>query len=161
MAYLVLYCENYIHSTCTASLKNARSVISSLYICYTFVLRKLVPRGLNLSQSQFQRLKPIFHWKWGSRWLPNQMKSTKNGQRKKFAFGTQRNLYSTDSFLGVLRWVTQIVLLCNLTQIYQHVRGFALGDTKVLSFALGDAKVPNANGFASQWNIGLRFTENI
>ena len=23
-------------------------------------------------------------------------------------------------------------------------------------FALGDAKVPNANGFASQWNIGLR-----
>ena len=23
-------------------------------------------------------------------------------------------------------------------------------------FALGDAKVPNANGFASQWNIGVR-----
>ena len=33
---------------------------------------------------------------------------------------------------------------------------FALGNAKVLSFALGDAKVPNANGFASQWNIGLR-----
>ena len=32
---------------------------------------------------------------------------------------------------------------------------FALGNAKVLSFALGDAKVPNANGFASQWNIGL------
>ena len=32
----------------------------------------------------------------------------------------------------------------------------ALGNTKVLSFALGDAKVPNVNGFASQWNIGLR-----
>ena len=31
---------------------------------------------------------------------------------------------------------------------------FALGNAKVLSFALGDAKVPNANGFASQWNIG-------
>ena len=26
----------------------------------------------------------------------------------------------------------------------------------VLSFALGDAKVPNANGFALQWNIGFR-----
>ena len=25
----------------------------------------------------------------------------------------------------------------------------------MLSFTLGDAKVPNANGFASQWNIGL------
>ena len=32
---------------------------------------------------------------------------------------------------------------------------FALGNAKVLSFALGDAKVPNANVFASQWNIGL------
>ena len=26
----------------------------------------------------------------------------------------------------------------------------------LVSFALGDAKVPNANGFALQWNIGLR-----
>ena len=33
---------------------------------------------------------------------------------------------------------------------------FALGNAKALSFALGDAKVPNANGFALQWNIGLR-----
>ena len=32
---------------------------------------------------------------------------------------------------------------------------FALGDANVQSFELGDAKVPNANGFASQWNIGL------
>ena len=32
----------------------------------------------------------------------------------------------------------------------------ALGNAKEeLSFALGDAKVPNANDFASQWNIGL------
>ena len=35
---------------------------------------------------------------------------------------------------------------------------FALGNAKVLSFALGDAKLPNANGFASQWNKGLRET---
>ena len=26
----------------------------------------------------------------------------------------------------------------------------------LVSFALGNAKVPNANGFALQWNIGLR-----
>ena len=32
---------------------------------------------------------------------------------------------------------------------------FALGNSKVLSFALGDATVPNANGFASRWNIGI------
>ena len=35
----------------------------------------------------------------------------------------------------------------------------ALGNAKVLSFALGDAKVPNANDFASQWNIGLSDNE--
>ena len=34
---------------------------------------------------------------------------------------------------------------------------FALGNAKVLSFALGDAKVPNANVFVSQWNIGFSF----
>ena len=32
----------------------------------------------------------------------------------------------------------------------------ALGNAKVLSFALGDAKVPNANGFASQWKYRLK-----
>ena len=32
----------------------------------------------------------------------------------------------------------------------------ALGNAKVLYFASDDAKVPNANIFASQWNIGLK-----
>ena len=31
----------------------------------------------------------------------------------------------------------------------------ALGYAIVLFFALGEAKVPNANDFASQWNIGF------
>ena len=87
-------------------------------------------------------LKPIFHWKIGLRWLTNANEiNTKHinvrGQRESFAFGTQRNLYSTDSC-----W------------------GFALGDTQckiymLVYFALGNAKVPNANCFASQWNIGF------
>ena len=34
----------------------------------------------------------------------------------------------------------------------------AIGNAKVLSFALGDAKVPNANDFALQWNIGFIYT---
>ena len=38
---------------------------------------------------------------------------------------------------------------------------FALGNAKVLSFVLGDAKVPKANGFASQWNIGLKISLEI
>ena len=58
-----------------------------------------------------------------------------------------------------------------MTQILGLASGvFAFLDTNMLvSFALGDAKVwrwgskptpvPNANGFASQWNIGLRVAE--
>ena len=38
---------------------------------------------------------------------------------------------------------------------YQHVF-FVLCNAKILSFALVDAKLPNANGFASQWNIGFK-----
>ena len=38
---------------------------------------------------------------------------------------------------------------------------FALGNAKVLSFALGDAKVPNANVFASHWNIGFKCATSL
>ena len=55
-------------------------------------------------------------------------------------------------------------LVPNATYIpLTRIGGFALSDAKNLrhakvpSFVLGDAKVPNANGFASQWNIGSRF----
>ena len=37
----------------------------------------------------------------------------------------------------------------------------ALGKAKVLYFASGDAKVPNANVFASQWNIGLSVHQTV
>ena len=51
-----------------------------------------------------------------------------------------------------------------------HVGGFAQGDMKNLRhlrqryqhvgiFALDDTEVPNANSFASQWNIGISQTE--
>ena len=47
-----------------------------------------------------------------------QMKSTQkignvHAQRKKFAFGTQRNLYSTDLHLGLALGVTQILGLAS------------------------------------------------
>ena len=62
----------------------------------------------------------------------------------------------------VSRWVTQILGLA--------LGVFAFLDTNMLvSFALGDAKVwrwgskptalPNANGFASQWNIGFKIKQ--
>ena len=37
----------------------------------------------------------------------------------------------------------------------KNLRHLTQGDAKVLSFVLRDAKVPNVNGFASQWNIGF------
>ena len=77
---------------------------------------------------------PIFHWKWGSPWLPNAnemytKKKNVHGQRKKFASPNARD-------------TNMLVFL-------------ALANAKVLSFALGDAKVPNASSFAFWWNIGF------
>ena len=65
-------------------------------------------------------LKPIFHWKLGLCWVPNANKiNTKNMKCtwpicKKFVFGTQCNLYSTDA-----RWsfaLGDAQNLCYLTQ---------------------------------------------
>ena len=80
---------------------------------------------------------PIFHWEWGSRWLPNAKKSTHkirnvHGRRKKLASPNARD-------------TNMLVFL-------------ALGDAKLLSFASGDAKVPDARYFAFWWNIGLTFS---
>ena len=70
-----------------------------------------------------------------------------HGQRKTFAFGTQRNHISLtrvgEKFASPNARDTNMLVF------------FALANAKVLSLALGDAKVPNANGFASQWNIGF------
>ena len=77
---------------------------------------------------------PIFHWKWGSHWLPNAKKSEKKEKK--------------------CTWLTQEICVTKC-KIYQHVGILALGDAEVLSFALGDAKVPDARYFAFWWNIGL------
>ena len=64
---------------------------------------------------------------------PRRMKST---QKKRNVHGQRKKLASPNA-----RDTNMLVF-------------FPLGNAKVLSFALGDAKLPNANGFASQWNIG-------
>ena len=68
---------------------------------------------------------PIFHWKWGLRWLPNGNEIYT--KKMKCTWPTQKNM---------------LVF-------------FALANTKVLSFALGNAKLPDASSFASQWNISF------
>ena len=83
-------------------------------------------------------------------WLPNANEiNTKNMKctwpMKKFAFGTQRHLYSTDLYL-VSR------LASGVTQI------FAFLDTNMLVSPMpnsGNAR-PQCENFASQWDIGFR-----
>ena len=83
-----------------------------------------------------------------------QMKSTQtisnvHAQREKFAFGTQRNLYSTDLCWGFALGETQILgLASGVTQI------LAFLDTNMLVYPT-QMPGPNTNGFASQWNIGF------
>ena len=75
--------------------------------------------------------KPIFHWKWGSRWLPNakeiythKMKCT--WPTPVFCVGTQRHLYSTDWRRGLASGLMQILGLAsgnakNVRQLTQNI----------------------------------------
>ena len=59
-------------------------------------------------------LKPIFHWKWGSHWLPNAneiytKKKKCTWPTPEFCVGTQRHLYSTDWRRGLALGLTQIL----------------------------------------------------
>ena len=75
-----------------------------------------------------QEVKPKFHWKWGSRWVPNANEIyTKNMKytwpTPAFCVGTQHNLYSTDWRRGLASGLTQILGLASgvwrrVTQIF-------------------------------------------
>ena len=105
------------------------------------------------------RLKPIFHWKWSSRWVPNANEIyTKNMKctwpTPVFCVGTQRNLYSTDWCRGLASGKTQILALGN-AKIYQHV---GISNAKFWRQGHCPTPTPNARYFALQWNIGLRLS---
>ena len=82
-------------------------------------------------------LKPIFHWKWGSRWVSNANETyTKNMKctwpTPAFCVGTQRNLYSTGWRWGLASGKRQILALGN-AKIYQHV---GISNAKVFCVAV-------------------------
>ena len=104
-------------------------------------------------------LKAIFHWKLGSRWLPNTneintktMKCT--GPTPEFCVGTKRNLYSIGLRLGFASGKTQILGFV-LAPRYQHV---CIPNAKFWRRGYCPTPTPNARYFASQWNIGLKNT---
>ena len=112
-------------------------------------------------------LKPIFHWKWGSRWVPNANEIyTKNMKctwpTPAFCVGTKRNLYSTGLRLGFASAKTQIL---GFASAKTQIKGFALAP-KYQHVGISNAKIwrrghcptptPDARYFASQWNIGFK-----
>ena len=108
------------------------------------------------------KLKPIFHWKWGSRWVPNaneiytkKMKCTR--PKPAFCIGTQRNLYSTDWRRGVAPGKTQILALGN-AKIYQHV---GISNAKCWRRGHCPTQTPDARYFASHWNIGFKRLQEL
>ena len=112
-------------------------------------------------------LKPIFHWKLGSRWIPNaseiytkEMKYT--WPTPAFCVGTQSNLYSTDWRRGLALGLTQILGLAlgvwrRETQIftfrYQHV---GIPNAKLWHQGHCPTPAPDARYFVFWWNIGFR-----
>ena len=89
-----------------------------------------------------------------------QATSNVHAQRKIFALGTQRNLYSTGNGVHV-GYPTRMKSTQKNEMYMTNARDtnmlvfLALANAKVLSFALDNAKLPDASSFASQWNIGL------
>ena len=60
--------------------------------------------------------------------------------------------------VGASRWVTKILGLASGVFAFLDTNmlvSFALGDANVLRWGSKPTPVANANGFASQWNIGL------
>ena len=103
------------------------------------------------------RVKPIFHWKWGLRWIPNANEIyTKNMKctwpTPVFCVGTQRNLYSTDWRQGLTSGKTQILAL-GKAKMYQHV---SISNAKFWCRGHCPTPTPDARYFASQWNIGFK-----
>ena len=110
-----------------------------------------------------KRLSPIFHWKLGSRWLPNANEIDTNKHEMYMANARNLRLGPNATYIplicgGVLRWVMQILKFAlGLMQFfcvfrYQHV---GISNAKLWRWGSKPTPVPNANGFASQWNIGL------
>ena len=113
-------------------------------------------------------LKPIFHWKLGSRWLPNTNEiNTKNMKctwpMPEFCVGTQHNLYSTSLRLGFVSGKTLILGFASgkmqirwlaLAPRYQHVD---IPNAKFWRRGYCPMPTPNARNVASQWNIDFTF----
>ena len=107
----------------------------------------------------FDLLSPYSIGNWVCVGYQTQMKSTQkkrnvHGQRKNFAFGTKRNLYSTDLRLGFAFGNTnfRFGVGCFRVLRYQHV---GIGNAKPSHWECNPTQGPDASAFASHLNIGF------
>ena len=125
--------------------------------------RKAILSRMNLHTKKSTKLKPIFHQKLGSRWLPNANEIyTKNMKftwpTRKFCVGYPLHLYCTDWRPGLASGVTQILGLASgigvggNAKIYPHV---GISHAKFWRRGHCPTPTPDARYFALQWNIGL------
>ena len=103
-----------------------------------------------------QGVKPIFHWKWGSRWVPNANEIYTKKHEMYMANASilrwdPTQLYSTDWRCGLALGKTQVLALGN-AKIYQHV---GIASAKFWRRGHCPTPTPDARYFTSQWNIGL------
>ena len=86
--------------------------------CRVLINKKYITKATLHGNRHLRTFKPIFHWKWGSRWLPNgneiyTKKKECTWPTPEFCVGTQRHLYSTDWCRGLASGPTQILGLAS------------------------------------------------
>ena len=114
-------------------------------------------------------LKPIFHWKLGWRWLPNadeintkNMKCTWPMPAPRVGDPTPSIVHLLASGVGVGGNTNFSVCIWGNTDFsvsrYQHV---GIPNAKLWRWGSKPTQGPNANGFASQRNVGLILTHLV
>ena len=111
-------------------------------------------------QDQIFILKPIFHQKLGSRWLPNaneiytkDMKCT--WPTPEFCVGYPLHLYSTDWRRGLALGLTQNLGLASGNANFHILDTVGISNAKVWRRGHCPTPAPDARYFAFWWNIGF------
>ena len=92
-------------------------------------------------------IKPIFHWKLCSSWLPNANESDTNNMKSTWPM--------REFCVGDPTFSVRVGGNANFSVFrYQHV---GIPNAKLWCWGSKSMRGPNANGFVSQWNIDFTF----
>ena len=127
---------------------------------------KSVRTGQSAVFSDRENLKPIFHWKLCSRWLPNASESDTNNMKstwpmQEFCIGDPTRPTFHLFTLGVCSVGNANFSFCvggNANFSVFRYQDVGISNAKLLHSGYCPTRRPNASVFASQWNIGLTLT---